>query len=162
MHISMNSIDQVVRSHDCPRIGFSNSYFEWFQVNFAERPLRNERVNGESMSLLLVPYKVYVPSVTGRDEISVLDALRLIVAATPFSCKPLIYCAASLPVSRGSSEKDSKLRPPNGCRCIQTVGASSISADLAFTSSARCWPTSCRSSLFHVAAREMPQGKRAA
>ena len=73
-----------------------------------------------------------------------------------------MYCAANFPVRRGSSEKDSKFRPPSGCLCMQTVGASRILADRALTSSARCCPTSYRRSVFHVAAREMPHGNRAA
>ena len=73
-----------------------------------------------------------------------------------------MYWAASFPVRRGSSEKDSKFLPPSGCLCIQTVGARSTLADRALVSSARCCPTSWSRSLFHVAANEIPQGKRAA
>lgn len=73
-----------------------------------------------------------------------------------------MYWAANLPVRRGSSENDSKFLPPRGCLCIHTVGASRTSADRAFVSSARCWPTWRRSSLFHVAASEIPHGNSAA
>jgi len=45
---------------------------------------------------------------------------------------------------------------------MQIVGARSMLADLAFTSSARWWPTSRSRPLFQVAARETPQGNRAA
>lgn len=73
-----------------------------------------------------------------------------------------MYDAASFPVKNGSSEKDSKFRPPRGPRCKQTVGANNTWADLALVSSARCCPTLKRRSLFHDAASETPQGKRAA
>lgn len=62
----------------------------------------------------------------------------------------------------GSSENDSKFRPPRGPRCRHTVGAKSTCACLALASPASCWPTSKRSFVFHDAAREIPQGKRAA
>lgn len=84
------------------------------------------------------------------------------VAETPFCWRPRMYWAASFPVRRGSSENDSKFRPPKGCRCMQTVGASNTLADLALVSSARCCPTSYKRSLFQVEAKEMPQGKSAA
>jgi hypothetical protein len=45
---------------------------------------------------------------------------------------------------------------------MQTVGARSTLADLALASSARCWPTSYKRSLFQVAASETPQGNSAA
>lgn len=45
---------------------------------------------------------------------------------------------------------------------MQTVGASKIWADLALTSSARCWPTSYKRSWFHVAASDTPHGNKAA
>ena len=80
----------------------------------------------------------------------------------PLLCTPLMYAAASLPVRTGSSEKDSKLRPPRGERCRHTVGASRTSAPRAFVSAARCSPTWRRRSRSHVAARETPQGNRAA
>lgn len=88
--------------------------------------------------------------------------IRLIVAAMPFPCKPLMYDAASLPVRYGSSENDSKFRPPRGPRCRQTVGARRTSADLALVSSARCSPTSWSNLVFHVAAKLMPHGNKAA
>ena len=87
---------------------------------------------------------------------------RLIVAATPCPCRPWIYDAASFPVKYGSSENASKFRPPRGPRCRHTVGASRTCADLALVSSPRCWPTSKRIFVFHVAANETPQGNKAA
>jgi hypothetical protein len=90
------------------------------------------------------------------------DDARLMVAAMPFPCRPLMYDAASFPVRNGSSENDSKFRPPRGPRCRQTVGANRTCADLALVSSAKCSPTSCRSFLSHVAASDTPHGKRAA
>ena len=86
----------------------------------------------------------------------------LIVAAMPRLCKPLMYDAASFPVRNGSSEKDSKFRPPKGERCKQTVGANKTSAPRALASSARCSPTSRRRSIFQVAASDIPQGNKAA
>jgi hypothetical protein len=90
------------------------------------------------------------------------DDARLMVAAMPFPCRPLMYDAASFPVRNGSSENDSKFRPPRGPRCRQTVGANRTCADLALVSSAKCSPTSYRSFLSHVAASDTPHGKRAA
>ncbi|EKG22079.1 hypothetical protein MPH_00534 [Macrophomina phaseolina MS6] len=86
----------------------------------------------------------------------------LIVAATFLLCNPRMYAAASFPVRKGSSEKDSKLRPPRGERCKQTVGANRTSAPRALVSSPRCFPTSSIKSRFQVAAREIPQGNKAA
>lgn len=45
---------------------------------------------------------------------------------------------------------------------MQTVGPRRIWADFALTSWARCWPTWCSRLLFHVAAKEIPQGNNAA
>lgn len=45
---------------------------------------------------------------------------------------------------------------------MQTVGARRTFADLAFVSSAKCWPTVYKRSLFHVAANEIPHGNKAA
>lgn len=69
---------------------------------------------------------------------------------------------ASFPVRKGSSEKDSKFLPPRGDLWRQTVGARRTSAPLARVSAARCSPTLWRSSKFQVAARETPEGNRAA
>lgn len=54
-----------------------------------------------------------------------LVAKCLIVALTPFDCKPLIYAAAMVPFKWGSSENDSNPRPPSGERWVLTVGPSS-------------------------------------
>jgi hypothetical protein len=40
----------------------------------------------------------------------------LMVAAIPCFCIPLTTLAAIFPAKSGSSENDSKLRPPRGCR----------------------------------------------
>ena len=45
-----------------------------------------------------------------------------IVAEIPVDWSPLIYAAAIKPFSWGSSENDSKPRPPNGERWVLTVG----------------------------------------
>lgn len=47
----------------------------------------------------------------------------LIVALIPLDWSPLMYAAATVPFKWGSSENDSKLRPPRGDRCVLTVGA---------------------------------------
>ena len=50
---------------------------------------------------------------------------------------------AGTPDRWGSSEKDSKARPPSGLRCMLQVGARRMTDDLTFVSSAKKTPTWC-------------------
>ncbi len=61
-------------------------------------------------------------------------------------------------VNRGSSEKDSKVRPASGVRTMHTVGPSSTCTPLERASAAKTSPSSETSSGFHVDPMAMPQG----
>src|SRR5260370_12424527 len=62
-------------------------------------------------------------------------------------------------VSKGSSEKHSKPRPPRGVRTVLTVGARSTPTPLARVSRPRAWATSRTSPSSHVAASATGHGK---
>ena len=73
-----------------------------------------------------------------------------------------MYAAAMRPETRGSSEKASKLRPPRGDLCPQTVGPSSTYAPLVCVSVASAWPILRVRDLLKVAAIDTQAGKHAA
>jgi hypothetical protein len=86
----------------------------------------------------------------------------LIVATMPVSWIPLTRAAAPSPASTGSSDKDSKPRPPRGERCIFIVGPRITCAPFALLSCPITMPALCKRSVSHVAPRAVPQGKHAA
>ena len=79
-------------------------------------------------------------------------------APTPSDCSPRTKAAPSRPLSRGSSERFSKWRPPYGVRCRLTVGASTTSTPLRRASAASSRPMSSSRSSSHVAARAVGDG----
>ena len=58
VHIGVDAIHQVVRGHERPGLGLADGNLERAQVELAERPLGDDRVDGQPVRLLLVADKV--------------------------------------------------------------------------------------------------------
>lgn len=54
----MDTVDEIVRGHNSPRVRFPDSNFKRTKVKFTESSLRELRVHGQSFSLLLVGNEV--------------------------------------------------------------------------------------------------------
>lgn len=58
MHVGMHTVDEVVRGHDSPWVGFADGYLKWLKIQLSQWPFGNEGVNSQSMGLLFVANEV--------------------------------------------------------------------------------------------------------
>jgi len=54
IHIGVYAVDKVVGGHNSPRVRLSNGNLEWAKVDLAKGPFGYNRVDGQSVRLLLI------------------------------------------------------------------------------------------------------------
>lgn len=55
----MFAVDQIVRSHNGPRVRLAHGDLERLEVEFSQRPLLDKRVYSQSVGLLLIADEIY-------------------------------------------------------------------------------------------------------